>query len=52
MYSVLYSMTPVFSAFWFSNKNVTDPFVRVELLPVNLKIAETKVNALVSLRPR
>lgn len=31
------------SAFWLSQKNVTDPFVRVKLLPVNLKIAETKV---------
>ncbi len=36
-------MTSVFSAFWFSSKNVTDPFVRVELQPVNLKIAQTKV---------
>jgi hypothetical protein len=42
----MYSMTYVFSAFWFSSKNVTDPFVRVELLPVNLKIAQTKVHFL------
>ena len=32
------------SSWWFSDKNVTDAFVKVDLLPVSVKVAETKVN--------
>ena len=38
------------SSWWFSDKNVTDAFVKVELLPVGVKVAETKVNVAVKSR--
>ena len=32
------------SSWWHSSKNVTDAFVKVELFPVGVKVAETKVS--------
>ena len=33
----------IVSSWWHSSKNVTDAFVKVELFPVGVKVAETKV---------